>query len=331
MTADGNLSKLLAGASDAELEARLQHLGQSIAWPSARDLSATVRDRIAVERPHRSGVLRPRRSGALRLPALRLPGWRLLPQGRVRRAVLLAAAALLLIAAVAVALALGVPGIVIRFGPLPTVTPTASTTASPAASSSPAASLAPPPSTGVATTPPGSIAAAASPSPSGGGLGASLSLGRLLSLADARTSVDWPVLVPTLPNLGPPAETWLDGSGHAAAVSFVWPGDPTRPAVPESSIGLLLTQFRGYVDAERLGKTLGPDSRILPVVVNGEQGFWISGALHALEYPDAGDGLGQDHVRLAGDVLIWTRGSVTLRLEIAGNLEDALRIAESVR
>ena len=100
--------------------------------------------------------------------------------------------------------------------------------------------------------------------------------------------------------------------------------------MPGSSIGLLLTQFRGYVNQDFLGKTLGPGTSLVPVVVNGEPGFWIEGAAHAFSYPVAGDGRQEDRVRLAGNVLLWTRNGVTLRLEIAGGQADALRIAESM-
>jgi len=285
MTADDELRRRFGRASDDELTAQLELLGQAIAWPAADGVAPRVSRRLAGERPLRRSVL----------------PWRgpRLPQARLRRAALLAVAALLLIAAVAVGLGLGVPGIGIHFGPLPTVSPTSSPTP------------------------------AASPAVSGE-LGAGLELGNVVSLGAARAAVDWPLLVPALPELDAPAETWLDGTGHTAAVSMVWPGDPARPALPDSSIGLLLTQFRGYVDEEFLGKSLGPGSRLVAVTVGGEPGFWIEGAPHALSYPVSGDGRLQDRVRLAGNVLLWTRDGITVRLEIADGQADALRIADAM-
>jgi hypothetical protein len=93
---------------------------------------------------------------------------------------------------------------------------------------------------------------------------------------------------------------------------------------------VLLTQFRGYVIPERLQKVLGPDATYTPVLIGGSRGAWIEGAPHALSYEIAGDGRTGDRVRLAGNVLIWTRGDLTLRLEIAGTMEEALAIAESL-
>jgi hypothetical protein len=304
MTSDRDLSRGLVRASDAELENQLRQLGQSIEWPAAPGLASSVRDRLAAE-----PQVRQRPSPAR---------WRL-PQNRVRRAVFLALAAILLIATVAVALGLGLPGIGIRFGPLPTITPTSSPVPAMSGPSAPPATTTGEPSS-----------SAASPDPSAGGLGASLFLGRVVTLDEAVAGVDWSVVMPTLLDLAPPVETWLDGSGRTAALTFVWPADEAHPAAPSSEVGVLLTQFRGSVRSEFLQKTLGPDTRLVPVLVGGERGFWIEGAPHTISYPVAGDGLTQDRTRLAGNVLIWTRAELTLRLEVAGTMEEALDIAASL-
>jgi hypothetical protein len=298
LTSDRDLSRGLARGSDAELENQLRQLGQSIEWPAAPGLASSVRDRLLAEPQVRQRPAPPR--------------WRL-PQNRVRRAVFLAVAAVVLIATVAVALGLGLPGIGIRFGPLPTVTPTSTPAPVPSAAASG-----------------GPSAPAPSPAASAGGLGASLFLGRVVTLDEARAGVDWSVVMPALPDLGPPVETWLDGSGRSAALTFVWPADEAHPAAPGSEVGVLLTQFRGSVRSDFLQKTLGPDTRLVPVLVGGERGFWIEGAPHMISYPVAGNGLTQDRTRLAGNVLIWTRGELTLRLEMAGTMEEALDIAASL-
>jgi hypothetical protein len=162
-------------------------------------------------------------------------------------------------------------------------------------------------------------------------VGAALELGRLVTLDEAQAAVDWTVAQPSLDGLRAPAEIWLDGSGHTALVSFVWGAGTDRPAVPGSNVGLLLTQFRGSVRGDRLEKTLGPSSRVVPVIVDRERGFWIEGALHTVSYAVEGDGPGQDRVRLAGNVLIWTRDGLTLRLETAADKARALEVAASVR
>ena len=75
-----------------------------------------------------------------------------------------------------------------------------------------------------------------------------------------------------------------------------------------------------------------PRSSVAPTWdVSGEPGFWISGAPHGffLVCYDAGE-CRQERYRLAGNVLLWEQDGVTLRLESALTLEDALDIAESV-
>jgi hypothetical protein len=306
MNADRDPSRRLAGASDAELQEQLRQLGGAIDWPAAPGMAASVRDRLEAEQRH--GV-----AGRLTGPRA---GRRWLPQNRFRRAAFLAVGAVLVVATVALALGLGLPGIGIRFGPLPTVAPTSYP--SPTPSSAP-------------SIPPSASGLPISPSPLESPiLGSGLFLGRLVTFEEARTAVDWTPVVPALTDLGAPAETWLDGNGHSAALSFVWPADEARPPAPGSAVGVLLTQFRGSVKQEFLQKTLGRDTLLIPVLVGGERGFWIEGAPHTVEYPVEGDGRGQDRIRLAGNVLIWTRRELTLRLELAGTMEEALDIAASL-
>ena len=67
------------------------------------------------------------------------------------------------------------------------------------------------------------------------------------------------------------------------------------------------------------------------ISVAGEPGFWISGAPHGFFFVcyDVGE-CRQERYRLAGNVLLWELDGVTLRLESALTLEDALAIAESI-
>jgi hypothetical protein len=66
------------------------------------------------------------------------------------------------------------------------------------------------------------------------------------------------------------------------------------------------------------------------VRVDGAPGYWISGRPHFVLVVDSQGNIVEDDVRLAGNVLLWERGDVTLRLEAAVTKEEAVRIAESV-
>ena len=76
---------------------------------------------------------------------------------------------------------------------------------------------------------------------------------------------------------------------------------------------------------------MGRDTRLTPVTVNGGRGYWIDGESHVFFYRDASGNVHSESVRLAGNVLVWEQGGLIVRLEGDISLEEALRIAESVR
>jgi hypothetical protein len=227
-----------------------------------------------------------------------LPRWvsRLVPPRGVRRALVLALLVLALTAVAAGATYFGVRGIQIVFengGPSPSASATGTGPASPL------------------------------PSPTLPSLGDVFQLGNPSSLAAARAGTDFTVAVPpAVDDLGAP-RVFLSDNPFGGRVSFVWvKGDVPR---------LLLTEFHANPYRPFIQKLLGlPGTSARRVEVNGEPGYWISGA-HELTYLDE-DGIPfQDETRLAGDTLVWTRGEVTLRLENATSVAEALRIARATR
>jgi hypothetical protein len=83
---------------------------------------------------------------------------------------------------------------------------------------------------------------------------------------------------------------------------------------------VLLTEFgnAGILKKLALGNVEGIE------VETGVEGLWISGAPHVVFFPDASP-------RLAGNVLVWTSGNVTFRLEGRGlDQQAALRLARQI-
>jgi hypothetical protein len=78
-------------------------------------------------------------------------------------------------------------------------------------------------------------------------------------------------------------------------------------------------------------KVISPGSRVEPVTVNGHDGLWISGAQHVLMYLDSTSRMHRTVVRIAGNVLVWAQGSVTLRIEGPRTRAEAFRFASSIR
>jgi hypothetical protein len=144
-------------------------------------------------------------------------------------------------------------------------------------------------------------------------------LGDPVTLSQARERADFDVVVPEA--LGEPDEVYFqDGPPPGGMVSFVY-GTREDPRA-------LFTQFAGRVD-EIIFKKVAPDTKVEAVTVDGQPGYWLEGA-HFFSYLDRHGDMESEQVRLAGNVLLWERGTRTLRLEADISKEEALRIAASV-
>jgi len=173
------------------------------------------------------------------------------------------------------------------------------------------------------------------PTPEPSQIGAPLLLGRPVTLDEAQAAVDFPVRIPTAAGFGAPAEIYLLEQDQGTMVSFVYPAGPGLPESNQTGVGALLTQFSGEVDRGLIEKGLPDDgaqeTHLHAIAVSGEPGFWISGAPHGFFVVCYGVGeCREERYRLAGNVLLWEQDGVTLRLESALSLKEALAITESV-
>lgn len=282
---------------DSELIAALRRIEPSIAWPAAApsagapDVAAAVRARIEAVSPRIERDAVPGRSTRW----LRPRGWAWRP---ARRAVLIAVAALIALAAIAGAAGLGLPGLRLFFG-------------------------------GGSVSPPPSLQPSRSPSP--GGPGASLNLGEPMSPSDRATldaRAGFAVTWPADPLVGQPDAVYIDETKRGQ-VSLVWAARPDLPATLEPGVGLVMTQFLGSIDPQFFGKVVGSDTTVESVLVDGRQGYWLSGAPHFFFYRGPG-GVVQDDRRWVGDALLWSDGRITYRLESALGRAATIRIAESL-
>jgi hypothetical protein len=138
-------------------------------------------------------------------------------------------------------------------------------------------------------------------------------LGVPVSLAQARQAASFGLLVPAEHDV----RITLDRRIPGAAVSFSW-----------NDRRLLLTEFRGEA-TPFVQKSAGPGTRIEFVPVDGSPGYWLAGERHRLILRDARGRILES--RAAGNVLLWERGEVTLRLEGARTKAEALAIAGTLR
>ncbi len=169
-------------------------------------------------------------------------------------------------------------------------------------------------------------------------VGTGLRLGRRTTLAAARARLPFRVLIPA--RLGDPDEVYLrsaaggagGSSGRDDVVALVYRVRPGLLRAPHTGAGLLLTEARG---AAMGGKFIGPGTSLEFVTIGSGRdsapGYWLTGKPHLVAYLDAAGRFRWETVRLAGDVLLWNRGGLTLRLEGALPKDAAVRIASSMR
>ena len=164
------------------------------------------------------------------------------------------------------------------------------------------------------------------PSPAG-----ELNLGERVSLTEASERVDFDVVVPDA--LGEPDAVYLDPAVSGGQVALAYEAGSGLPTAPGTDLGALVTQFAGSrADEDVLKKvtTNDPGTAVVPVIIDGIQGLWISGEPHTIAYLEADGEVRTDTVRLAGNVLLWEREGVTLRLESRLSRSEAVVVAESV-
>ena len=141
-------------------------------------------------------------------------------------------------------------------------------------------------------------------------------LGERVSREEAERRLGLELLVPQ--SWGQPDAIHVR-DGRVASVVY---GPAERPR-------LVLSQLDGAVWDGFLKKAAGPGTRIEEVTVGGERGLFVSGDEHYVMYLSGGR-VRDERTSLAGNVLLWNRGRLLLRLEADVSRDEALALAESV-
>jgi hypothetical protein len=115
---------------------------------------------------------------------------------------------------------------------------------------------------------------------------------------------------------------------------------PRRVYVLGESVGTVFLRWKGHRVAlsefssfgtQDLKKLAVNATVIDPAEVNGRPALWMTGAPHTLTYLDRDTGFQQRTVLIRGNVLLWLRRGLTLRLEGKLTQEQALALARRVR
>jgi hypothetical protein len=167
------------------------------------------------------------------------------------------------------------------------------------------------------TLTPTAPAATGIPRPTPTPLSSLLDLAGQTTLEDTERQVGFPIRPPTYPaDLGPPDEVFLQHLGGPFVI-LVWLDDE-QPAKVQLSLHILSSN----VPVEKVQPRV-----LLETTVNGQPALWTEGP-YLLQLRNENFDVRR---LIEGHVLIWTEGDLTYRLETDLNLEDAVRIAESVK
>ena len=147
---------------------------------------------------------------------------------------------------------------------------------------------------------------------------------RYQTVADAERVAGFRIAVPR--ELGAPAEIRVRRQPTVMVTLVYAPTTGIPPSAVDPSVGLLVTEYHGTGDTVFIQKLVGPDTRVVPVTVNGNHGVWLEGSPHQMFV--AGE---PDDLRLATNTLIWEADGMTYRVEATISQADALRVAGTMR
>ncbi|MCA1734790.1 MAG: hypothetical protein LC739_01350 [Actinobacteria bacterium] len=156
-------------------------------------------------------------------------------------------------------------------------------------------------------------------------LAVGLDLGPAVETDDALAAVDFELVFP--------APAGLPNAFHMRATRFttqvwtVWEPADGLPAIAGTNAGLIMTQFRANPDEASIRKLASANIEVIPVDVSGEQGYWLAGGPHLVVF---NDGDFAEASRSNGNVLIWTDGAITYRMETALTLTETLKLAQNL-
>jgi len=143
------------------------------------------------------------------------------------------------------------------------------------------------------------------------------------SLANVQSQLGRNILTPGYPSdLGPPDKVYAQyWAGTIVILVWLEPGS-------QDQARLILYQVASDVFGE---KAAGETTLVQETTVNGKHAAWVTGP-HVLRFLDSSGQMDMQARRFVeGNVLVWEQAATTYRLESALTLEEAVRVAESLR
>lgn len=163
-------------------------------------------------------------------------------------------------------------------------------------------------------------------------IGGSLLLGERSTMDEVARTVPFDVVLPADDAAGEPDEIYLNQRSGVIVVGLLYEASDELPEIGSTGVGMLLLEIDSpKADIFFVKKTVVGGGEVEMTSINGSTAYWIEDGVLTVA-PIEGlmlDPPGMDS-RRSGNVLIWSDGAVTYRLETDLPITDAVRIAGSL-
>jgi hypothetical protein len=129
--------------------------------------------------------------------------------------------------------------------------------------------------------------------------------------------------------LGEPSAIYVETA--PVRVTIVYASVKGIPLSPQAGVSAIVVEFKGRLDTPIMSKAIGPGTTLDAVPLGSGVAYYLAGQPHQFFFLDPAGNLQPETLRLAGNTLLWQEGGVTYRLEAQVALEEAVRIASSLR
>jgi hypothetical protein len=162
-------------------------------------------------------------------------------------------------------------------------------------------------------------------------IGSSLLFGELTTLGEAQDTAPFAIMLPQLEPPHEPDEVYVRDAEGVTAVSLLYVASDDLPQIGTTGVGLLLMEFRTTGDEPFIAKrAMGDGGTFGVITINGREAYWIQNGELMIDSPDLGGSGESGLARRSGNVLIWTDGQTTFRLESMLDRAAAIAIVESL-
>ena len=150
---------------------------------------------------------------------------------------------------------------------------------------------------------------------------------RVTSVAEASRVAGFTVRTPAA--LGEPSAIYVETA--PVRVTIVYASVKGIPLSPQAGVSAIVVEFKGTLETQIMSKAIGPGTTLDAVPLGSGVAYYLAGQPHQFFFRDPAGNIQPETLRLAGNTLLWTDAGVTYRLEAQVGLDEAVRIASSLR